>query len=88
MTNIITRPRNVWLQRQRSSGIPHEIKRLYARYLQIRDIGTHDEAVQFLASEYRRNEVYYSFVNMISLRRLGVYFGHLYGDKTKEKSDV
>lgn len=70
-------PSNPWLRRRRLSGAKHEVDRLYAECRTIHRASSPEEAIKqiitFLSSEYKRNEVYYSFVRMPGIRRTGWY---------------
>lgn len=64
-------PLNFWLRRRRTGGVKYEVERLVAH---CRQIGSFDKVVDFLSSEYQRNEVYYSFIRMVGIRRFLVHY--------------
>jgi len=73
-------PKNPWLRRRRLGGVKYEVERLFSRFCEEygRRQPDKDEVADniriFLSSEYRRNEVYYRFINLrIGIRRMALY---------------
>lgn len=72
-------PLNPWLRRRRLGGVKFEVERLVVR---CRQIGNFEKVVEFLSSEYQRNEVYYNFIRMVGIRRFLVYYKKLQQQET------
>ena len=68
-------PKNPWLRRRRLGGAKYEVERLYAKCGLLQVCSPPEEALKtiltFLSSEYKRNEVYYAFIRMPGIRRVG-----------------